>query len=174
MHSKDLKSRWGSFIIFFAILFFLVELLNYIPRQTSHRKNGNFWPFFYKEIPENSLDIVYMGNSHSKTTFIPEIIDNLLGTKSTHVNTSGESIYQTVYEYQEVLHYQSHGLVVLETYPIYDGLTREDLKPWNFSFFYSMPLSLRKIIYGYPTRGIKTSNMENGSQNKYRLSNYDE
>jgi len=127
----------------------MIQIMSYIPKQISHAKNGNFWPNFYKELPKNSMDIVYMGNSHSKTTFIPEIIDDILGTESIHVNTSGESIYQTIYEYQEVLRYQNPKMAVLETFTIYDGLDQDGLKSWNFSFFYSMPLSLRKIIYGH-------------------------
>ncbi|MDO9546325.1 MAG: hypothetical protein Q7J07_06200 [Pelolinea sp.] len=149
MRTKDKQNQWGKFLLFFSILFFLIQAFSYIPRQTSDQKNGNFWPYFYQEIPENSLDIVFMGNSHSKTTFIPEIIDKLLGTRSIHVNTSGESIYQTIYEYKEVLRYQDPKMVVLETFPIYAGLTQEELKPWNFSFFYSMPFSLRKLIYSH-------------------------
>jgi len=112
-------------------------------------KNGNYWPYFFEELPENSIDIVFMGSSHSKTTFIPEIIDDILGTESIHVNTSGESIYQTIYEYQEVLRYQNPKVVVIEAFPIYAGLTQNELKPWNFSFFYSMPISLRKLIYSH-------------------------
>ena len=90
-----------------------------------------------------------MGNSHSKTTFIPEVIDKLLGTQSVHVNTSGESIFQTVYEFREVIRHQDEATIVLETFPIYGGLLQEDLKPWNFSFFYSMPFRLRKLVYGF-------------------------
>ena len=90
-----------------------------------------------------------MGNSHSKTTFIPEIIDKLLGTHSVHVNTSGESVYQTVYEFREVTRYQDSATIVLETFPIYAGLSQDELKPWNFSFFYSMPFSLRKLAFGF-------------------------
>ena len=90
-----------------------------------------------------------MGSSHSKTTFIPEVIDDILGTESIHVNTSGESIFQTIYEYQEVLRYQNPKVVVIETYPIYAGLTQIKLTPWKFPFFYSMPMSLRKLIYSH-------------------------
>jgi hypothetical protein len=149
MHNSKKRSPWIKSILFVGILFTLIQIFNYFPRQTSHKKNGNFWPYFYQEIPENSLDIVFMGNSHSKTTFIPEIIDKLLGTQSVHVNTSGESIYQTAYEFREVTRYQDDATIVLETFPIYSGLLQDELKPWNFSFFYSMPFSLRKLLYGF-------------------------
>ena len=149
MHSRDKQNHWHKFFLFIGILISIIQVISYIPKQRSNRKNGNFWPFFYKGLAENSIDIVFMGSSHSKTTFIPEIIDDILGTESIHVNTSGESIYQTLYEYQEVLLYQNPRFVIIETFPIYAGLTQENLKPWNFSFFYSMPISLRKLIYSH-------------------------
>ena len=149
MYVKDRQNHWYRFILFIGILIFIIQVLSYIPEQRSNTKNGNFWPYFYEELPENSMDIVFMGSSHSKTTFIPEIIDDILGTESIHVNTSGESIYQTIYEYQEVLRYQNPQVVVMETYPIYAGLTQEELKPWNFSFFYSMPMTMRKLMYSH-------------------------
>ena len=65
------------------------------------------------------------------------------------MNTSGESIYQTIYEYQEVLRYQNPKAVIIEPYTIYAGLTPQNLKPWNFSFFYSMPIGFRKLKYSH-------------------------
>jgi len=149
MYVKDKQKHWFKFFLFTGILISIIQVISYIPKQRSNRKNGNYWPFFYEGLPENSMDIVFMGSSHSKTTFIPEIIDDILGIESIHVNTSGESIYQTIYEYQEVLLYQNPKVVIIETFPIYAGLTQQDIKPWNFSFFYSMPISLRKLIYSH-------------------------
>ena len=136
-------------LLFIGILLALLQVLNFTPHQTAHLKNGNYWPYFYRELEADTLDIVFMGNSHSKTTIIPEIIDRLLGTRSVHVNTSGESIYQTQYEFREVLRHQSPRLIVLEANPIYAGLSPDELKPWNFSFFYAMPFSWQKLAYSH-------------------------
>jgi len=149
MFIKDKNNHWYGFLSFVGILVLIIQVISYIPKQRSTRKNGNFWPFFYEELPKNSIDIVFMGNSHSKTTFIPEIVDDILKTESIHVNTSGESIYQTIYEYQEVLLHQNPKVVIIESSPIYSGLDQKNLKLWNFSFFYSMPTSLRKLIYSH-------------------------
>lgn len=105
MPTNNVQNPWIRFLIFAGILCILIQALSFIPKETSHEKNGNFWPYFYQSLSQNSVDVVYMGNSHSKTTFIPEVIDKLLGTRSIHVNTSGESIYQTKYEFREVLRY---------------------------------------------------------------------
>lgn len=149
MFTKNRNNHWYRFLLFVGILISIIQMISYIPKQRSNRKNGNFWPFFYEELPKNSIDIVFMGNSHSKTTFIPGIIDDILRTESIHVNTSGESIFQTIYEYREVLLNQNPKVVVIETSPIYSGLDQKNLKLWNFSFFYSMPTSLRKLIYSH-------------------------
>ena len=147
MHKHARQIPWMRTLLFIGILLALLQVLNWTPRQTAHLKNGNFWPYFYREVETDALDIVYMGNSHSKTTIIPEIIDRLLGTRSVHVNTSGESIYQTQYEFREVLRHQNPRLVVLEANPIYAGLGADELKPWNFSFFYAMPFGWQKLAY---------------------------
>jgi len=138
-----------KFFLFLAILAGLAQLFSFIPRQRCHEKNGDYWPYFFQEQPENSVDIIYMGSSHSNSTFIPEIIDDILNVQSIHVNTSGESIYQTAVEYQEVLRHQNPKMVVIETYPIYDGLSQEELKPWNYSFFFAVPSVLRQISYAH-------------------------
>lgn len=80
-----------------------------------------------------------MGNSHSQTTFIPEIIDDILGTESIHVNSSGESIFQTIYEYREVLRRQDPQMVVIETFALYSGLMN----------FY-LPFTLNHAIWKEP------------------------
>ena len=127
----------------------MIQIFSYIPRQRSHEKNGNYWPYFFDELPENSVDLIFMGSSHSNSTFIPEIIDNILDINSIHVNTSGESIYQTALEYREVLRHQQPLMVIIESYPIFDGLAQEDLKPWNYSFFFAVPSVFRQMLYAH-------------------------
>ena len=149
MNNKSTRKPWLKTLLFLGILFCLIQAFSYIPKQRCSEKNGNYWPYFYKELPEKSLDIVFMGNSHSNSTFIPEIVDDILGTNSILMSTSGESIYQIYFEYQEVLLRQDPQVVVIETYPVFSGLTQEELKSWNYSFFFSMPLSLHKFVYAH-------------------------
>ena len=117
---------WRQCFIFFAILLVLIQAVSVLPVRRAHQKNLNYWPYFYRELPRNSVDIVYMGNSHANTAFIPAVIDDLLGTRSIHVNTSGESIHQTLFEYREVLRLQQPRMVAMETFPFYDGLPSQN------------------------------------------------
>jgi len=144
--NKVRRTYLARFLAFIGILICIFQLLNYIPKQerANHRP---FWRYFYQELPENSVDIVFIGNSHSYCTFIPEIMDTLLGTKSVNVGTPSESIYQTKYEYMEILRYQNPEVVVIEANVIYSGVNRPAKGPWLFSFFDPMPFSLRKVQY---------------------------
>jgi len=146
--STKLK-HWIRPLLFVGIFLVATAPFSIIAQLTAHKKNGNFWPYFYNEVPQNSLDIVYVGNSHSKTTFIPGVIDHLLGTNSLQVSTVGESIYQTQFEFEEVLRYQDPKLIILEANPIYSGLPTNDIRSWNYSFFYAMPFSVRKFFYAH-------------------------
>jgi len=149
MKQRALSRTWLKVFLFLVVLGGLTQLFSIIARQRSHEKNGNYWPYFFEELPENSVDVIYMGSSHSNSTFIPEIIDDILDIRSIHVNTSGESIYQTALEYEEVLRHQDPRAVVIETYPIYDGLSQQELKPWNYSFFFAVPSPLRRMAYAH-------------------------
>jgi len=146
MQKHQKLKPWLRSLLFVGILLVLTAPFSTIALLTAHEKNGNFWPYFYRGVPKNTLDIVYMGNSHSKTTFIPEVIDRLLGINSLQVSTVGESIYQTQFEFKEVLHYQDPKLIILEANPIYSGSPSDEVKSWNYSFFYAMPFSARKFM----------------------------
>ena len=140
------RPHWARFLMFLAILFCVFQLINFIPKQ-ERADRSQHWRYFYKDLPKNSVDIVFMGNSHAQCTFIPEVIDAILGTKSIDLATPSGSIYQTNFEYKETLRYQNPKAVVIETSAIYWGRARPEKYPELFSFFDSMPLSLRKISY---------------------------
>ena len=140
------RPHWARILAFLAILICVFQLINFIPKQERANKNP-YWRYFYEALPENSVDIVFMGNSHAQCAFIPEIIDGILGTNSINLITPSEAIYQTKYEYLEVLRHQDPAAVVIETTVIYGGVNQPDQKPLQFSFLDSMPFSLRKVQY---------------------------
>ena len=142
-HQRPHRAR---FLAFLAILICVIQLINFIPKQERANQNP-YWRYFYEELPENSLDFVFMGNSHAQCAFIPEIIDGILGTNSVNLITPSEAIYQTKYEYLEVLRHQDPIAVVIETTVIYGGVNQPGQKPLQFSFMDSMPFSIRKVRY---------------------------
>jgi hypothetical protein len=78
------------------------------------------WLAIYEQ-PSDSIDVLFVGNSHSFATFDTEIFDETLGGKSIHLSTNSQNVVQTYYNVKEVLKYQKPGLIVLEAYAIRDN-----------------------------------------------------
>lgn len=70
---------------------------------------------FYK-LPKNSLDMVFLGSSHSYCTFNPEIFDETLNTSSFQMGMPLQHPDSTYYTLKEVLNYQKPKIVVMEVY----------------------------------------------------------
>ena len=105
----------------FGILFTLIfSLLNLSMRAECPR-----WDNFYN-LPKNSIDVLFIGNSHNFSSFQPQIIDNILPINSYVVGISAENIIVTYYELQEVLMYQHPKVVVLETFVLDLDDTRDN------------------------------------------------
>ena len=77
--------------------------------------NQSRWNEFYA-LPKDSLDIVFLGSSHSYCTFDPEIIDNRLGTSSYQLGMPLQHMDSTYYTMREVYNYQKPKLAVVEVY----------------------------------------------------------
>lgn len=70
---------------------------------------------FY-DLHENSLDMVFIGSSHSYCTFDPEIFDSTLGTSSFQMGTPLQHADTTYYSLQEIYRTQTPKVVVMELY----------------------------------------------------------
>jgi hypothetical protein len=118
--------NWIRFVSFWIIFIFLFSLLN-----TAMKVDGPRWADFYK-LPPNSLDVLFMGNSHNYKSFQPQIIDQILPIHSYTIGIGYEDIFVSYYELKEVLRYQHPKVVVLETYAL-DLNDRKD-KGYIFDF----------------------------------------
>lgn len=90
----------------------------YSAASTENKINGynqSRWDEFYS-LPENSIDMVFIGSSHSYCTFDPLIIDKGLGTSSYQLGMPLQHLDSTYYTLREVLNYQMPKDVVLEVY----------------------------------------------------------
>lgn len=86
---------------------------------TTENKVNNYnqsrWEEFYSQ-PKNSIDMLYLGSSHSYCTFDPEIIDGILGTNGYQLGMPLQHYDSTYYTLKEALNYQKPKTVVLELY----------------------------------------------------------
>lgn len=85
--------------------------------NTASSNASQGWKDFYK-LPRNSVDVVFMGNSHNFETFQPEVINDLIPMESYLLGTSGENVMVSYYELKELLKYQQPRIVVLETFAL--------------------------------------------------------
>ncbi len=115
MNSKII-SNITKIVIFFILLFsFFSGLINLGDKYIIETKTSSRW-YAYKQLSEETLDILFMGNSRSFCSIDPRIIDDLLGTNSFVLGISAESIITTYYELKEALKTQSPQYVVLESF----------------------------------------------------------
>ncbi|MBN1231023.1 MAG: hypothetical protein JXA19_04085 [Anaerolineales bacterium] len=146
MMSKTPKN-WLRLSIFLAGCLLLINFVNFpfkINRTTLHSYD---WVDFFYFQPENSLDVVFLGNSHAQCAFIPEIINDVLGIRTKTYYIPGSSIYQTYYAFLEASRKFNQALIVVEPNVVIGGRSQDQLMPGNYTFFDAMPLSLRKITY---------------------------
>ncbi len=67
-------------------------------------------------LPKNSLDMVFIGSSHSYCTFDPEIFDTQLGISSFQMGTPLQHPDTTYYLLQEIYRSQTPKIIVMEAY----------------------------------------------------------
>ena len=114
---KDKIIKIIKVIVFLVLLFALLKLLSgiFVPKisQEIHTVKS-----FYTE-PENSLDVVFLGDSAVYRGISPIALWDNYGITSYTYATSAERIWTTYYTLQEVLKYQTPKLIVLNTEGIY-------------------------------------------------------
>lgn len=123
--SNSKRKKHNIFIYLKLILFILLLFpsLKYIGNKYASASTENLINSYnekrfneFYNLPENSLDIVFLGSSHSYCTFDPEIFDKNLNTSSFQMGMPLQHLDSTYFTLLEILNYQSPELVVLEVY----------------------------------------------------------
>lgn len=104
-----MTKNWIRFSAFCLLFVFVFTFLN---NAFALRWGG--WNDFYK-LPKNSVDILFLGNSHGYFAFNPKIVDDVTSMNSYVLGIPGESIDLTYYELKTALKYQQPKIIVMET-----------------------------------------------------------
>jgi hypothetical protein len=126
--------RFICFCVIFTLLFGWVNSALSVPSRN--------WTDFYK-LPRNSVDVLFIGNSHNIESFQPQIINDVVPVNSYLLGIQGENIFISYYELREVLKTQQPKLVVLETFTL--DLTRPVELPLIFPFTDAGTWDLNKL-----------------------------
>lgn len=133
--------RAGGLLACTIALVFCLSSIFRIPATTDSN--------FYK-LEKNSVDVLFLGNCHAYSTFMPSVIKNVSGKNGYVLGGAGQNIQLTYYHLREALKRQSPSYVVLETFPIliYDSYTNPDsIDAYAHSNFSDLPLSFDKLLY---------------------------
>ncbi len=116
------KNKSIIFLFFLLLVGFVLILLNLSVRLEIREYR---W-YQFKKIEKNSIDILYIGNSHNMQGVIPQVIEDTLGLKGFTIGVPSESLKNTYFQLVEAFRTQSPQYVALETYSIDVNLTNED------------------------------------------------
>ena len=106
---------------------------------------------FFEE-PEDSIDVLFLGNCHSYSTFIPSLVQAETGLTGYVLGASTQDAPMTYYYLREALKHQSPSYVVLETFPltIYESyVTTESIEAYGPLNFALLPFNLDRIRYAW-------------------------
>lgn len=102
------------------------------------------WHEFYN-MPEKSIDIVFLGSSHAYRSFDPFVFDKEIGLKSFNMGSPLQKPVESYYVLKETLEYQNPKVVVFDVYwAIFNNEKYFSTKIWNFD---SMKPSTAKLGY---------------------------
>jgi hypothetical protein len=109
------------------------------------KRGDDVWNNFYN-IPENTINILFMGSSLSYSSFNPLIFNGRLGVSSYNTGTALQNIKQSYFNLQEVLKYQSPELIILEAYSLdIPDKSEEDRLGFKYENLDPQKLSFRKL-----------------------------
>lgn len=106
---KNLIYVLKGILFLFALIPMIFVVGNKYSAASTENQINNYnesrWNEFY-ELPKNSLDMVFLGSSHSYCTFDPENFDSVLGTSSYQLGMPLQHMDSTYFTLLEVLNYQ--------------------------------------------------------------------
>lgn len=127
-------------IVFCAILFsglYLLNLLSYEPQVVTGQWNG------WSNLPKNSVDILFLGNSHAECTVAPLQLFSETGITSWVLKSTSCNMPIRYYYLKEALKTQHPKLIALE---VYTGLRGERLNDGeNLIAYGQMPFSINRV-----------------------------
>ncbi len=126
----------SKLILFILSFFIILEINNHIVKSENINKN---W-YQFRQMPKNSIDIFFAGNSRSYTTIQPKTIEDITKKSGYVLGTGGESLEMTYFELKEMFKIQSPEFVFLEVFPIYKFESGEKFTFQTADFVETIPI----------------------------------
>lgn len=105
--------------IFKSIIFLIILVLSFqYYEEKIFKRFDSFLNYAYYKIPKDSIDLLFVGSSHSYCTFNPRLFDHYLKCNSLNLGTDSQSFSITYSAILEILKRQTPKVIVIEVYPI--------------------------------------------------------
>ena len=102
-----------------SIIFLIVLILSFFYYEKNIFKRFDILvDYAYYRIPKNSIDLLFVGSSHSYCAFNSRLFDHYLKCKSLNLGTSSQPLSVTYSAILEILKRQNPKIIIIEVYPI--------------------------------------------------------
>ena len=102
-----------------SIIFLIVLILSFqYYGEKVFKKFDALVDYAYYKIPQDSIDLLFVGSSHSYCTFNTRLFDHYLKCNSLNLGTDAQSLPITYSAILEILKKQNPKVIVIEVYPI--------------------------------------------------------
>lgn len=135
---KQIYKNIIKFIVFMSIVFALLIILGrvFVPKWTEGEKQGQIYTILgFYEIPDDSIDVLFMGDSSIYKSVSPMQIYEKSGITSYNYSVSSARLYMMYYHLQEVLKTQKPKVVFIDTLTFfYDSKEIEPERRKSFDY----------------------------------------
>lgn len=134
---------------FKSIIFLIILILSFqYYEQKIFKKFDVAVNYAYNNLPQNSIDLLFVGSSHSYCTFNTRLFDHYLKCNSLNLGTDAQSLSVTYSAILEILKKQNPKVIILEIYPIGRDSSIIAIRPFLDTMAFSLnKLDLLKIHY---------------------------
>ena len=107
------------FVLIFAMLLALLSVLFHPKDNREDYGMGEMKANGIQAEPENSIDVIMIGDSECALAFAPTVIEEVSGIKSYNCGTAGQYLYESYRYLRQAFEGQKPKVVILETNTIY-------------------------------------------------------
>ncbi|ALF20448.1 ABC transporter ATP-binding protein [Fusobacterium nucleatum] len=127
---------------FKSIIFLIILILSFFYYEEKiFKRFDTLVDYAYYRIPKDSVDLLFVGSSHSYCTFNSRLFDHYLKCNSLNLGTSSQPLSVTYSAILEMLKRQNPKVVIIEVYPIVRKPSVVALRP----HLDTMNLSINKL-----------------------------
>lgn len=149
MQKKQIFYFFLKMCIFIAIFMSLFAIIHKVLLVKS---DGLYNYINFTEQPENSIDILILGSSHSKDGIDARVLDDILSeeygieTKTFNMSINQMRMEQIAYRFKEALKTQKPSVLIIESYSFSpdDTISSESINRWAIDY---VPINGNKIKY---------------------------